>query len=180
MGADLDAIEKDLTADWRNNNRAAWLDRHRRAATEARRTATEDVERPTEPHPAAAAALWESAREIADLRGLPSAEPLLRDVLYRDPAHSGAGVLLGYHLLNIGDPDGESLLWQVVERADQGWVGKAYQALQDHYRSTGQTERFLHSFKQIVIRFHLGWPVEAHRHGIPPLLSGRCGSFGPA
>jgi hypothetical protein len=141
MGADLDAIEKDLTADWRNNNRAAWLDRHRRAATEARRNATKDVERPAEPHPAAAAALWESAREMADLRGLPSAEPLLRDVLYRDPAHSGAGVLLGYHLLNIGDPDGESLLWQVVERADQGWVGQAYQALQDHYRSTAQTER---------------------------------------
>ena len=141
MEPDLNAIERDLTANWQKNNGAAWRDRHRRAATEARRAAPDDRETLAGPRPAAVAAFWESARETVDLQGLPAAESLLRQVLDQDPAHSGATVLLGFHLLKVGDPNGESLLWRVTEGADPRWVGQAFQALQDHYRATGQTER---------------------------------------
>ena len=141
MGSDLRSIEQDLTAEWQKNNGAAWRDRYRRAATEARRAVLSDMPKSEEPALKLASTLWESARETADLRGLAIAEPLLREVLGHDPAHGGASVLLGYYLLTIGDPAGETLLLQVVERADQVWVGQAYKMLQDHYRLSGATER---------------------------------------
>ena len=83
-------------------------------------------------------ALWESARETADLRG-DSRRRIYAQVLIKTPADSGTTVLLGFHL-KFGDPNGESLLWRVIEGADPRWVGQAW-AFQDHYRATGQTER---------------------------------------
>jgi len=142
MGSDCSAIENDLSGEWRNNARAVWRDRHRRATAQARRSAPADVETPpAEAHPAATAVLWESACETAQLQGLAVALPMLREVLSHNPAHAGASVLLGCHLLNEGNPDGESLLWQVIKRADQGWTSQAYKALEDHYCATGQVER---------------------------------------
>ena len=141
MGPDLGAIKEDLDVDWQNASRAGWQDRRRRAANEARRGAPSDASGLASPPATAAAALWESARETADLQGISAALPLLRQVLDRDPSHAGASVLLGFQLAKIGDPAGETLLWQVIESADQGWAGQAYHSLQEHYRMTGQTDR---------------------------------------
>ncbi len=137
LGADLEAVEAELSSRWRRDEQAAWRDRHRRASAEARRRP--DPDRPGPPPDTSA--LWEAAREAADVRGLAAAEPILRGVLDRDPAHAGASVLLGHYLLGLGDEGGERLLVGVVDRADEVWMTGACEALQGHYRATGQVDR---------------------------------------
>lgn len=152
LGSDLDPIEQELASDWRRKNLAAWRERHRREAADRRRGAPEPpgspetVVRPPSPAPRDTAALWEAARDATDLRGAAPALPLLRAVLSQDPGHAGAGVVLGHHLLSVGDPEGERLLLGVVDRADEQWMSRACDALQDHYRATGQTDR-LHAIR---------------------------------
>jgi Zn-dependent protease with chaperone function len=137
LGADRDAFERELSADWQRKSRAAWRQRHRRASAEARRQAPA-----TQAPPAREVSdLWEKAREAADLRGPAAAEALLRSLLLQDPAHAGATVLLGHHLLTRGDGEGERMLLRVVEQADEVWTARACQALQQHFRTTGQTDR---------------------------------------
>jgi len=137
LGADLAAIERELEDRWRRGESAAWRERNRRAAAEARRKGAEPEAGPTED----IAALWESARAEFEARGVATAEPILRSILGRDPDHAGAAAVLGHHLLGRGDDDGERLLRRVVERADEGWTRPACEALADHYRATGQVDR---------------------------------------
>jgi hypothetical protein len=144
LGPDRTAIEAALVERWRQKARSAWRERHRRAAFETQ-----------PPRPEAAASepsglesththrLWETAWDLAQRRGPAASEPLLRAVLESDPEHLGASVLLGHHLLGLGDAggEGERLLQQVVDREDEAWTGPAYAALLDHYRATGQSDR---------------------------------------
>jgi hypothetical protein len=141
LGAELAAIEGALAEQWRQGARAAWRERHRRAASEAQRPCPEPTasESSSEnPHQ-----LWETARDLAQRRGTAASEPLLRALLESDPGHLGASVLLGHHLLGRGDAggEGEHLLLQVVAREDEAWTPPAYAALLEHYRATGQTDR---------------------------------------
>lgn len=140
LGEDRGAIERELAAHWQQGARASWRDRHYRAAAEARRRGPGETAAPV-PDPSDAIALWEAARTAADLQGPAAAEPLLRAVLGRDPRHPGAGVLLGHHRMGLGDPEGERLLWQVVEQEDEQWTPRAGAALHEHYRSSGQVDR---------------------------------------
>jgi hypothetical protein len=141
LGADALAIEQSLAAEWRNQSLAGWRDRRRRHLAESRRAESKSVASPDQVRPEEVAILWNSAREAADLNGPASAQPLLREVLARDPLHAGANVLLGFHLVKIGDPEGERRLWQVIEMADRAWFGQACAILKDHYRTSGQTDR---------------------------------------
>jgi hypothetical protein len=50
-------------------------------------------------------------------------------------------VLLGQHLVGLGDPEGEQLLSAVVAGADESWLPAACEALEAHYRSLGQSDR---------------------------------------
>jgi Zn-dependent protease with chaperone function len=139
LGADLPPIERDLAAQWKRSEAAAWRERHRRTRRDERTPAPA----PQPSHATdEAVALWESARETAELRGLADAVPMLRGVLERDPRHSGAAVALGRYLLSVGDPEGEHWLLGVVERSDEHWLHPACEALRDHYRGTGQPERY--------------------------------------
>ena len=88
-------------------------ERHRRATAEARRRERLE-EAATDPSIDRTLITWKAARETLDLRGPVAAEPLLRAVLDRAPDHAGARVLLGHHLLNLGNPEGRHLLEQVV------------------------------------------------------------------
>ena len=148
LGADLDRLMGEHSERWRLAERASWRERHRRAAAEARRggPAALPAAPGATPPPAVAqvedvAALWVAVRSAADLRGLEAAEPLLRGVLDRSPAHPGASVLLGQHLLGLGDAEGERLLWAVAEAADEQWTPPACQALESHYRAAGRPDR---------------------------------------
>jgi hypothetical protein len=49
--------------------------------------------------------------------------------------------VLGHHLLTLGDPEGLRLLEQVVGQADESWMRPACEALQAHFRATGQPDR---------------------------------------
>jgi hypothetical protein len=145
LGDDRAEIESELAAQWRRDALAGWRHRHRRATAEARRRetpiapGTESGSAPAPaPSPADAAAAWEEARVSFELKGIAAAEPLLRLVLERDPGHAGAGVVLGGHLLNLGDPEGRRLLEQVAANGDEFWMRQAYQVLHDHFRATGQ------------------------------------------
>ncbi len=44
--------------------------------------------------------LWERARMVADVEGMPAAEPVLRQLLAAQPTHIYAGLMLGQHLLD--------------------------------------------------------------------------------
>ena len=140
LGADLVPIEQELAAQWRQGALAAWRERHARAAAAARRREATGPAAPSCP-PNDTIALWEAARAAVDSRGLAVAEPLLRAVLGQDPGHPGARVLLGHHLLSRGDAEGERLLLQVVGQGDELWTPRACEALQVHYRATGQVDR---------------------------------------
>jgi hypothetical protein len=143
LGADADAIECELAADWHRGATAGWRERHRRAAAEAKRRqpAAEGEGAAPARTPEDPRAAWEAARSAAELRGPAAAEPLLRAVLERVPGHAGASVVLGQHLLGLGHPEGARLLEQVIDRADESWMHRACQALQDHFRATGQVDR---------------------------------------
>lgn len=137
------SIEGELSAKWQMASRAVWRERHRQANAQSKRQGSidstiaavrqEDM-----------AALWESARDTANVRGPAAAEPLLRAVLEREPCHPGASVLLGHSRLRLGDLEGERLLRQVVEQTDETWMHAACSALEQHYQATGQIDQLKH------------------------------------
>ncbi|WZO98264.1 M48 family metallopeptidase [Isosphaeraceae bacterium EP7] len=154
LGPDLDRLTREQSERWRDQERASWRERHRRAKAEPRtNTAAAETsvvagdgapmvpaQVPARPHELAA--LWVSTREVADLRGLAAAEPMLRQLLGRAPGHAGAGALLGQRLLELGDPEeGERLLWAVADSADEQWTPAACRALEQHYRASGRVDR---------------------------------------
>jgi Zn-dependent protease with chaperone function len=147
LGDDLDRIVREQSESWSIAQRASWRERHRRATAEARRRAPSAVDPTTDAdsvevaQPADLPALWTAAREAVDLRGVDAAVPLLRAVLERSPTHPGASVILGHHLLGRGELEGERLLWSVAEASDEQWTPSACQALEGHYRASGQADR---------------------------------------
>ncbi len=141
LGEDRAAIESELAAEWQRSVVAGWRHRHRRATAEARRRESPGVEGAavaTPAIPADAVAAWEAARASLELKGPAAAEPLLRAVLERDPRHAGASLVLGGHLLKLGDAEGRRLLEEVAAEADEFWMRQACQALHDHFKATGQ------------------------------------------
>ena len=139
----LASIEGELAAKWQLASRAAWRERHRQANAQAKRQGSVDSTI-TAVRPEDLAALWESARDTANVRGPAAAEPLLRAVLEREPCHPGASVLFGHSRLRLGDLEGERLLLQVVEQADETWMPAACSALEQHYQATGQIDQLKH------------------------------------
>ena len=78
------------------------------------------------------------ARVSFELKGPGAAEPLLPRRAQAHPGHAAAGLVLGGHLLNLGDPEGRRLLEQVAAGSDEFWMRQACQALHDHFKATGQ------------------------------------------
>ena len=140
LGADLPAIEREAAGQWQRSALGNWRTRHRRAVSESKRL---DLLQDRDPARAIEqnSALWKSAREAAQIKGVAAAEPLLRAVLARDPGHAGASVVLGQHLLNVASPEGRCLLEQVINQADESWMRPACEVLQAHFQATGQTEQ---------------------------------------
>jgi hypothetical protein len=139
LGADLAVIERDLAGHWQRSALGGWRARHRQAVAESKRRESLQTAEPTRAA-LQVASLWKSARDQAEIKGPAAAEPLLRDLLARDPRHSGARVMLGQHLLNVGNADGRHLLEEVVKQADETWTRAACEVLQAHFQSTGQTD----------------------------------------
>jgi hypothetical protein len=142
LGECLPIIQRELSEKWYEENLGPWRDRHRRARSEARRSAatanaTAAAERAASTD---VSSLWESAREAVTIQGLPSAVPHLRRVLDHEPNHDGASVVLGRHLAIEGDAEGEAMLAGVVERNDEIWMPHACEALQDVYRASGRMD----------------------------------------
>jgi hypothetical protein len=140
LGADSTAIERELAGHWQRSALGGWHARARQAVAESKRRESSQAADPARAveH---MAALWKTAREAAEIKGTAAAEPLLRDVLSRDPLHAGASVVLGHHLLNVGDAEGRRLLEQVVDQADETWMRPACEVLQEHFQVTGQTDQ---------------------------------------
>ncbi len=151
LGPDLERIEQELASDWRRMNQAAWRERHRREAAGRRRRKPHDLREAgteiasTSPKESTApqdvSSLWETARETIDRRGIAPAVTRLRAILAQNAEHAGASVVLGQHLLGVGDSEGERWLLGVIDRADEQWMTRACNVLEDHYRTTGQTDR---------------------------------------
>ncbi len=140
LGADLAVLEPEVAGHWRRGVLGGWRERHRRATAEAGRR-ERLAEAAADPSIDLTLMTWKAARETLELRGPAAAEPLLRAVLERAPGHAGARVLLGHHLLNLGDPEGRSLLEQVVGQADESWMRPACDILEEHFRLTGQADQ---------------------------------------
>jgi hypothetical protein len=141
LGDVVTTIVRELSEKWHKDNLGLWRDRHRRAASEARRKAA--AAEPATLENALSAdihALWESARETVNLQGPAAAVPQLKCVLERDRNHDGAAVILGRHLAVAGDPEGEAMLARVVARNDEIWMPRACEALQEVYRASGRME----------------------------------------
>jgi Zn-dependent protease with chaperone function len=135
LGQRLADLSRELSEQWRGSALAAWRDRHRRALAGAKPNAT--VCAPS----ADIHLLWEAARQAASREGPGPAAPLLRQVLAHDSGHAGAAALLGRHLAEQGNPEGEQLLSAVVARGDEDWLPAACESLEAYYRTLGSTDR---------------------------------------
>jgi hypothetical protein len=139
FGDRLGAIRDAVDSLWQEEASEAWRSRHGRAALLGRRLETlgqVDAEVGAD-----ADLLWEKALAVLDLRGPEAAEPLLRQLLALRPTHSAANLVLGQHLLERGQPEGESHLRRILDREEDELFPQACEALAAHFQSAGQTSR---------------------------------------
>jgi hypothetical protein len=81
--------------------------------------------------------LWEKARAEWTLNGPKAAEGLLRATLQASPVHTGACFVLGRHLIQQGDREGEALLRRTIDADDEAYTIPAWELLVEHYQSQG-------------------------------------------
>ncbi len=132
-----DALQREVSAQWRKSVADTWRKRHRRAgilqqqlAGRAVADAAADAER-----------LWDRAMKVLDLEGPRAAEPLLRQYLELRPTHAAANFVLGCHLLEQGVADGEQHLQLILDGDDESLIPRACEVLAGHFQATGRPDR---------------------------------------
>jgi Zn-dependent protease with chaperone function len=83
--------------------------------------------------------LWDQALSLADLHDDLTAMPLIEKILSRQPAHHGALMIKGRHLLDESDPAGAKLLELVLAQPNP-YQQQCASYLKEWYRRKGMTE----------------------------------------
>lgn len=161
FGQDERQFEEEVSILWQKEMKESWRRWHGRATTLQRRLSTlgsgtadekdaiaeiavhtPEGEEVVASVPVKAAgpdigALWERARVLADVDGLPAAEPVLRQLLDSQPTHVYASLMLGQHLLDRDPEAGIQLLRRVITSDRDDAIPQAGALLADHFRRTG-------------------------------------------
>lgn len=139
LGGRLDEIRKDVDAVWQREVDENWRRSYGRASCLQHNLASlEQVPRDPELDPDL---LWDKAKAILGLEGPQAAAPLLRRLLTLRPTHSGANLVLGQSLLELGEPEGEGLLQRILDADDDELIPQACDILARHFQSVGLTQR---------------------------------------
>ena len=104
---------------------------------------------------------WERARTIYELESPTAAEPLLREILDSRPSHRSANLLLGRHLLEQLNPEGETYLQRILDQEDDDLIPPACEVLAAYFQTAGQFER-AEIVRQRIIHFQTA-STEAQR-----------------
>ena len=137
LGDDAPRIRDELGAAWKKNCAGSWREAHARAGSLQHRLDRIEVARDAADE---AGRLWDKAEVIMRLENEAAAEPLMREVLARRPAHAGANFCLGRHLLSLGDDAGEALVERAME-AREDWIQPGCEMLLAHHQRHGREER---------------------------------------
>jgi len=150
----LHEITGDVNRQWRKENSLRWQNIYHQARRLERQleSVAAPVVETTDPTDGDVDQAWQHARLVCDLQGPAAAEPLLRQVLDRQPSHALANVTLGRHLLDHGNPEGEVLLRRVVDEEDNELIPVACQGLIAYFQQQGQLDR-LREAKAVLSRF---------------------------
>lgn len=166
FGDSAPRFEEELSAFWQRESRDAWRRRHGRsnvlnrrlgelpltvgAPASAKSIGTEDAESDLEALPASnsppaelpvdAGVLWEQACVLADVEGMPAAEPVLRRLLSVQPMHVYANMMLGQHLLERSPAEGIQLLRRVITSDRDDVIPQAGAMLAEYFRRIGSQE----------------------------------------
>jgi Zn-dependent protease with chaperone function len=147
LGEGLAEVRKEVGLLWQQEVAETWRNRHGRAASLQRKLATlAQVPRDSESDPDL---LWDKARAVLDLDGPDAAEPLLRRLLELRPTHSAANLVLGQHLLEQGQPEGECLLRRILETDEDELIPPACESLARHFQTAGLTDRLQEVRRQL-------------------------------
>ncbi len=153
LGDDLSEISREVNLLWQRDNALRWQS----VFHQARRTEKllNAVSKPTEgvtspdaiesatTTPFDADQLWTQAQATRELHGSAAAEPVLRQLLAQQPAHSLANVTLGRQLLERGDVEGELYLRRILEDDDNELVPAACEGLITYFQTIGQADQVL-------------------------------------
>lgn len=139
LGDRLETLSQELSRLWQKEVRESWQKRHDRAVSLQRQLATlEQTPRDPESDPDL---LWDKIRTLLALEGAAQAVPDLRRLLALRPDHAAANLALGQHLLKQGEPEGETLLQQVLRMDDNEWTPTACEILAQHFQAAGRREQ---------------------------------------
>jgi hypothetical protein len=139
FGRQLETFRQEVNTLWQREASERWRSRYGRAvALQRKLTTMEEVARDPQSDPDL---LWDKAGTVLDLEGPAAAEPLLRQLLELKPDHSAANLVLGQHLLDQGQPEGEEFLRRILEAEDDELTLQACQVLARHFQSAGLRDR---------------------------------------
>ncbi len=150
LGAELNQIAYDVNAQWQQENRLRWQNVFHQARRIEKRLVTTDAA--AEPTPLTTEQLWEQARTIGQLQGTAAAEPLLRQLLEQQPLHGNAAIVLGSHLLERGNNEGEQILRHILNDAEHEMIPAACGVLLAHFQQLGQSDQ-VRDMQAIISRF---------------------------
>ncbi len=159
FGSEAARFEEELSLQWQDEIRSDWKRQHGRATTLNRRLEdllapprTEDGPKNAEASTSATAieaapeaaapvvdarVLWERACVVANVEGLPAAEPILRQLLSAQPNHVQGSLMLGQHLLERDPQEGIQLLRRVITSDRDDAIPQAGALLAEYFRRIG-------------------------------------------
>jgi Zn-dependent protease with chaperone function len=138
LGAELPNLRNCLDQFWQKEVQENWKARHAKAAALNERLVALDQAVPLDSSDTDA--LWDRAHALMDLKGDKDAEPLLREILVRQPKHVAANFHLGRILLDRGAEEG----CQYVEKSvveEPTLEPQACVVLREHFRRSGRPDQ---------------------------------------
>lgn len=129
-------LAAEISAKWQASVHEAWAQRHKEAVKLREQlhptlpfTGSEPIE-----------SIWKRASALIDLEGDTDAQPLVLQVLEREPAHIGANFVRGRFLLKNDQPEGVAFIERAIAE-DDSLTEAGINVLYGHFTRTGQRPR---------------------------------------
>lgn len=148
LGNDLPALQDQLSREWAENARLAWMERHeitRKLAVVM--TEAESEIRRAGGSGADVAALFKKAAALIRLEGYPAGQSQISQILELDPSHADSLFMRGEYLLENDDPAGLADVRRAME-LDLAWTKSGLDALAGYYHRHGNKEELRDIEKQ--------------------------------